>query len=100
MSIKIAVIGGTGMGKMLGAGVLQTAHNLFGSASYFKLIVDKVDNIDNIDNIDKVDKVDNIEIIFLDRHHQYRLGSEAHFPFASSIEACAYMVPLPRPGHT
>ncbi len=87
MSIKIAVIGGTGMGKMLGAGVLQTAHNLFGSASYFKLIVDKVD------------KVDNIEIIFLDRHHQYRLGFQKPiFLLPHQLKPRAYMCALAEAG--
>lgn len=87
MSIKIAVIGGTGMGKMLGAGVLQTAHNLFGSASYFKLIVEKVE------------KVDKVEIIFLDRHHQYHVGSQnPTFLLPHQLKPRAYMCALAEAG--
>lgn len=56
MSINIAVIAGTKMGAMLGRGNLQPAFfTPFGTATYFKVMVD------------------DIEIIFVDRHH-------LHFP--------------------
>ncbi len=83
MSIKIAVIGGTGMGAMLGKGILQPADGVpFGTATYFTMMVDE------------------IQIIFLDRHHT-TFSSEkpdGHFHLPHELNHRAYMYALAKAG--
>lgn len=77
MSIKIALIAGTGMGQLLGhAGERLNVFTPYGTASYFNLMVD------------------DMEIIFIDRHH----SSLGKFCLPHQLNHRAYMWALAQAG--
>ncbi|MBT7552950.1 MTAP family purine nucleoside phosphorylase [bacterium] len=78
MSIKIAIIGGTGMGQLLGSGEIKRIDTPYGPASIHQL------------------SVDGKEVLFVDRHHlePRHEGDSVIFRLPNQLNHKAYMYAL------